>query len=157
MDDEIEEGMVVDEDVRSPERRPQQQPPAPPERKAEKSPYEMLRETKSSVEEIVAQILSIKKQGLPKSQLRELATRMFLHFVALRQVLSPRLSVSVYLPRVFALAGPGVAFFFSLFFFALFDAGAALMVATFCSRLILSIEEKVGGAFVLNFGGKCGY
>lgn len=88
MDDEIEEGMVVDEDVRSPEQQRQQPPPH--ERKAEKSPYEVLRESKNSVEEIAAQILSIKKQGLPKSQLGELATQMFLHFVNLRQVLSRR-------------------------------------------------------------------
>ncbi|KAL3734840.1 hypothetical protein ACJRO7_024077 [Eucalyptus globulus] len=89
MDDEIEEGMLVDEDVRSPEqqqqRLQQQQQPPPQERKAEKSPHDMLRESKGSVEEIAAQILSIKKQGLPRSQLRELATQMFLHFVTLRQ------------------------------------------------------------------------
>ncbi|KAJ7958163.1 THO complex, subunit [Quillaja saponaria] len=53
--------------------------------KLEKSPYEMLQESKVSVEKIVAEMLSIKKEGYPKSQLRELVTQMFLNFVILRQ------------------------------------------------------------------------
>lgn len=82
MDDEIEEGMVVEED-------PQQLPGhrRPERRAAGRSPYELLRESKSSVEDIVAEILAIKRQGLPKSQLRELVTQIFLHFVTLRQVM----------------------------------------------------------------------
>ncbi|PKI50631.1 hypothetical protein CRG98_028943 [Punica granatum] len=81
MDDEIEEGMVVDEDPQS----------LPGHRQADrrasgKSPYELLRESKSSVEDVVAKILAIKRQGHPKSQLRELVTQTFLHFVTLRQV-----------------------------------------------------------------------
>lgn len=56
--------------------------------KTEKSAYEMLRESKSTIEEIVAEMLEIKKQNKPKSQLRELATQMFLNFVTLRQVSS---------------------------------------------------------------------
>ena len=50
--------------------------------------YELLHKSKASVEEIVAQMLSIKKDSQPKSQLRELVTRIFLNFVALRQVSS---------------------------------------------------------------------
>ncbi|CAL1396056.1 unnamed protein product [Linum trigynum] len=50
-----------------------------------KSAYDRLRESKASVEEIVSQILSVKKDGNSKSQLRELVTQTFLHFVTLRQ------------------------------------------------------------------------
>ncbi|KAL1207761.1 THO complex subunit 5A [Cardamine amara subsp. amara] len=52
---------------------------------AEKSPIELLQETKASIEEIVSKILSIKKQGNPKSENRELLTQMFLNFINLRQ------------------------------------------------------------------------
>ncbi|WCJ35426.1 THO complex subunit 5 [Euphorbia peplus] len=63
---------------------------APLQSKNGKSPYEILRESKISVEEIAAQILSIKKDNSnpnpnPKSELRELVTQMFLNFVNLRQ------------------------------------------------------------------------
>lgn len=71
-DEEIEEGMLVEEEA------------APP--RPEKSPYEVLRESKSSVEDVVGKMLSIKKEGKPKSELRELVTQMFLNFVTLRQV-----------------------------------------------------------------------
>ncbi|CAI0465174.1 unnamed protein product [Linum tenue] len=50
-----------------------------------KSAYDRLRESKASVEEIVSQILSVKKDGNSKSQLRGLVTQTFLHFVTLRQ------------------------------------------------------------------------
>ncbi|XP_004291099.1 PREDICTED: THO complex subunit 5A [Fragaria vesca subsp. vesca] len=70
-DEEIEEGMLVEEEA------------APP--RPEKSPYEVLRESKSSVEDVVARMLSIKKEGKPKSEVRELVTQMFLNFVTLRQ------------------------------------------------------------------------
>ncbi|XP_031119126.1 THO complex subunit 5B-like [Ipomoea triloba] len=56
-----------------------------PERKPEKSPYEVLRQSKASVEEIVSKMLSLKKEGKQKSELRELATQIFLNFVTLRQ------------------------------------------------------------------------
>ncbi|KAM1118959.1 hypothetical protein ACFX2I_043210 [Malus domestica] len=75
-DDEIEEGMLVEEDASS---------PPPPPKKPEKSPYEMLQESKSSVEDIVAKMIAIKKEAKPKSELRELVTQMFLNFVTLRQ------------------------------------------------------------------------
>ncbi|CAN6721587.1 unnamed protein product [Malus baccata var. baccata] len=75
-DDETEEGMLVEEDAASP----------PPPKKPEKSPpYEMLQESKSSVEDIVAKMIAIKKEAKPKSELRELVTQMFLNFVILRQ------------------------------------------------------------------------
>ncbi|KAL0797149.1 hypothetical protein Bca101_068526 [Brassica carinata] len=51
----------------------------------EKSPLELLRESKSSIEEIVARMLSIKKQGDPKSENRELLTQIFLNFINLRE------------------------------------------------------------------------
>ncbi|KAJ7966613.1 THO complex, subunit [Quillaja saponaria] len=55
------------------------------EHKVERSPYEMLQESKISVEKVVAEMLSMKKEGKPKTQLRELVTQMFLNFVNLRQ------------------------------------------------------------------------
>ncbi|KAH7523632.1 hypothetical protein FEM48_Zijuj06G0032600 [Ziziphus jujuba var. spinosa] len=73
-DEEIEEGMLVEDDAQTEVERP-----------VEKSPYEMLQESKASVEDIVAKMLSIKKEAKPKSQLRELVTQMFVHFVTLRQ------------------------------------------------------------------------
>ncbi|XVE55890.1 hypothetical protein DITRI_Ditri03aG0193500 [Diplodiscus trichospermus] len=75
-DGEIEEEMVMEESS---------QIPASP-LKPEKSPYDMLKESKASVEDIVAKILSIKKENKPRSELREHVTLMFLHFVTLRQV-----------------------------------------------------------------------
>ncbi|GLT46961.1 hypothetical protein SLA2020_206860 [Shorea laevis] len=74
-DGEMEEEMVVEE-------RKQVTPPT----KVEKSPYDMLKESKASVEEIVAKILFIKRENKPKSELRELLTQTFLHFVTLHQV-----------------------------------------------------------------------
>ena len=65
-DGEIEEGMVVEESS---------QLPAPP-RKPENSPHDMLKESKASVEEIVANILFIKKENKPKSELREHVTQL---------------------------------------------------------------------------------
>lgn len=56
------------------------------QRKLEECPYEILRNCKSSAENIVAEMLSIKKEGKPKSQISELVTQMFLNFVTLRQV-----------------------------------------------------------------------
>ncbi|CAE5959496.1 unnamed protein product [Arabidopsis arenosa] len=52
---------------------------------AEKSPLELLQETKASVEAIITKLLSIKQQGTPKSENRELLTQMFLNFINLRQ------------------------------------------------------------------------
>ena len=65
-DGEIEEGMVVEESSHL---------PAPPH-KPDKSPYDMLKESKASVEEIVAKILSIKKENKQKSELREHVTQL---------------------------------------------------------------------------------
>ncbi|KAJ8427450.1 hypothetical protein Cgig2_023808 [Carnegiea gigantea] len=53
--------------------------------KKEKSPYDTVKASKTSVEEIVAKMLVIKKEEKPKSELRELVTQMFLNFVSLRQ------------------------------------------------------------------------
>ncbi|KAK7321689.1 hypothetical protein VNO77_32556 [Canavalia gladiata] len=67
-------------------------PHSSPHRNSEEesqSPHEMLRHTKTSIENIVAEILSIKNQSKPKPlltlRLRELLTQTFLHFVTLRQ------------------------------------------------------------------------
>lgn len=78
-DGEVEEGMFIEEDDSHSEVEP----------RVEKSPCELLKESKASVEGIVAKMLSIKKEGSSKSDLtlRELATQMFIHFVTLRQVL----------------------------------------------------------------------
>ncbi|KAG8632624.1 THO complex subunit 5B isoform X2 [Manihot esculenta] len=73
-DGEIVEGVAMEEEA-----------PLTTQPKNGTSPYEMLRESKASVEEIVAQILNMKKENKPKSELRELVTQMFLHFVTLRQ------------------------------------------------------------------------
>ncbi|MED6194895.1 hypothetical protein PIB30_032805 [Stylosanthes scabra] len=54
-------------------------------RSPEESPNEILQNSKASVENIVAEILSIKKHAKSKQLLRELVTQMFLHFVTLRQ------------------------------------------------------------------------
>ncbi|GMH04032.1 hypothetical protein Nepgr_005871 [Nepenthes gracilis] len=53
--------------------------------KVEKSAYDLLKESKTLAEDIVGKMLSIKKENQPKSELRELVTQMFLHFVSLRQ------------------------------------------------------------------------
>ncbi|KAJ1397384.1 THO complex, subunit 5 [Sesbania bispinosa] len=55
------------------------------QRKYEESPYDMLHNSKASIEKIVAEMLSIKKEGKPKQLLRDLVTQMFLHFVIIRQ------------------------------------------------------------------------
>ncbi|KAK6938677.1 THO complex, subunit 5 [Dillenia turbinata] len=61
--------------------------PSTPECKIEESAYEKLKQARISVEEIVAKMISIKKDGQSnKSELEELVTQMFLHFVTLRQV-----------------------------------------------------------------------
>lgn len=76
-DGEIDEGaMMVDEEGTQ----------SAAQRKVEKSAHEMLQGGKASVEDVVAKMLSIKKEGQPKSLLRELVTQMFLNFITLRQV-----------------------------------------------------------------------
>lgn len=59
--------------------------PAMAAERVEKSPYDMLKESKTCVEEIVAKMLSLKRDDDAKPELRELVTQMFLHFVSLRQ------------------------------------------------------------------------
>ncbi|KAF7817492.1 THO complex subunit 5A [Senna tora] len=78
-DNEVEERPVhvEDDDGQSVESEEQS--------KMDESPYEMLQNCKASVEKIVAEVLSIKKEGKPKSQLREFVTQMFLNFITLRQ------------------------------------------------------------------------
>lgn len=82
MDEDMEGGMAVDEYTQ----------PLHGHRRLEqhwdagRSPFELLRESKSSVEDVVARILAVKRDGLPKFELRELVTQIFLHFVTLRQV-----------------------------------------------------------------------
>lgn len=75
--------------------------PPPEVRKIEKTAYELLDENRKSMEEIVAKMLFIKKEGRPKSELRELITQMSLHLVNLRQVFT--LSFSLILPLIFSL------------------------------------------------------
>ncbi|KAJ8505625.1 hypothetical protein OPV22_006511 [Ensete ventricosum] len=48
--------------------------------------YELLEETRAAMEEVVSGMLIIKKEGRPKSELRELITQMSLNFIAFRQV-----------------------------------------------------------------------
>lgn len=56
-----------------------------PEHKPERSPHEVLQQSKASVEEIVSKMLSMKKESTPKSEIRELVTQIFINFVSLRQ------------------------------------------------------------------------
>ncbi|MFS7911206.1 putative THO complex, subunit 5 protein [Helianthus anomalus] len=58
-----------------------------PDRKIDTSAYDLLQTTRTSVEDIVAQMLSIKKDGgdTTRSQLPELVTQMLLNFVNLRK------------------------------------------------------------------------
>ncbi|XP_049390105.1 THO complex subunit 5B-like [Solanum stenotomum] len=56
-----------------------------PEHKPERSPHEVLQQSKASVEEIVSKMLSMKKESTPKSEMRELVTQIFINFVSLRQ------------------------------------------------------------------------
>ncbi|CAM8979261.1 unnamed protein product [Rhodiola kirilowii] len=49
------------------------------------SPYEILKQSKASAEEIVAKMLDVKRNGGVQSELKELAAQMFLNFVSLRQ------------------------------------------------------------------------
>lgn len=86
----------------------------------EESPHETLRDTKASIENIVAEILSLKNQGKPKPlltlRLRELLTQTFLHFVTLRQVPSlARVSFSIFrnaTTRVSLFSGESLFLFF---------------------------------------------
>ncbi|KAK1315124.1 hypothetical protein QJS10_CPA06g02389 [Acorus calamus] len=61
-------------------------PPPPAADPASPTPYEVLEETRTSIEDIAAKMLFIKKEGRPKSELRDLLTQMSLLFVTLRRV-----------------------------------------------------------------------
>uniref|UniRef100_J3LHF5 THO complex subunit 5B n=1 Tax=Oryza brachyantha TaxID=4533 RepID=J3LHF5_ORYBR len=50
-----------------------------------RSPHDVLAETRASVEEVAARILAIKKDGAPKTELRELVAQMSLLLITLRQ------------------------------------------------------------------------
>ncbi|KAF1893250.1 hypothetical protein Lal_00001698 [Lupinus albus] len=54
-------------------------------RTIDESPYEILQKTKASVENIISEMLSVKREGKSKSHIPELVTQMFLHFITLRQ------------------------------------------------------------------------
>lgn len=106
-DGEIEEGMVTADEY--PTSEAAMETVATP-REPVKSPLELLRESKTSVEEIVGRMLSIKKEGNNKSEIRELLTQMFLNFVNLRQVsLSPHPSPHLHHVklRVFSFSSAG--------------------------------------------------
>ncbi|XP_010943078.2 THO complex subunit 5A [Elaeis guineensis] len=53
---------------------------------SKRSPHDVLEETRTAMEEIAAKMLFIKKDGRPKSDLRELITQMSLLLLSLRQV-----------------------------------------------------------------------
>lgn len=56
-----------------------------------RTPHDMLEESRAAMEDLAAKMLFIKKEGRPKSDLRELITQMSLIFITLRQVLpAPR-------------------------------------------------------------------
>ena len=61
-------------------------PARPPSQPKRRSPHDLLAETRASVEEVAARILAIKKDGAPKSDLRELSAQMSLLLITLRQV-----------------------------------------------------------------------
>jgi len=81
----MEDGEIDEEGVMVVEEEEQEQEQDAQHRKIEKSPYELLQESKSSVEDIVTKMLSIKNESKSKTNLRDLVTQMFLHFVTLRQ------------------------------------------------------------------------
>lgn len=56
-----------------------------------RSPHELLAETRASIEKVAARMLAIKRDGVPKSELRELVTQMSLLLVTLRQVRNVKL------------------------------------------------------------------
>lgn len=60
-------------------------PPSPSEKNA-RSPYDLLAETRTSIEKVAARILAIKRDGAPKSELRDHVTQMSLLLIKLRQV-----------------------------------------------------------------------
>lgn len=80
-DGEIEEGSIAVEDEHQQAFAHSSEDPI-----SEESPYEILHNSKSSIETIISDILSIKKDAKPKQLLRDLVTQMFLHFITLRQV-----------------------------------------------------------------------
>jgi THO complex subunit 5 len=86
-DGEIEEGSIP---MAEEEQQQQQQSFHPhsseDNQSEEESPYETLHNSKSSIESIISDILSIKREAKPKQLLRDLVTQMFLHFITLRQV-----------------------------------------------------------------------
>ncbi|KAJ0984521.1 hypothetical protein J5N97_002877 [Dioscorea zingiberensis] len=51
-----------------------------------RAPHELLEECRTAMEEIAAKMFFTKKEGRPKSELRELVTQMSLLFITLRQV-----------------------------------------------------------------------
>ncbi|GJM86960.1 hypothetical protein PR202_ga02865 [Eleusine coracana subsp. coracana] len=63
-------------------------PSRPPTASATKSrsPHDLLAETRASIEKVAARMLAIKRDGAPKSELRELVTQMSLLLITLRQL-----------------------------------------------------------------------
>uniref|UniRef100_A0A1D1XZS6 THO complex subunit 5 n=2 Tax=Anthurium amnicola TaxID=1678845 RepID=A0A1D1XZS6_9ARAE len=51
-----------------------------------RTPHDVLEESRAAMEELAAKMLFVKKEGRPKSELRELITQMSLIFITLRQV-----------------------------------------------------------------------
>ncbi|CAA6664331.1 unnamed protein product [Spirodela intermedia] len=52
----------------------------------ESTPHGLLEESRAAMEDLATKMLFVKKEGLPKSELRELVTQMSLIFITLRQV-----------------------------------------------------------------------
>ncbi|KAF0931304.1 hypothetical protein E2562_002643 [Oryza meyeriana var. granulata] len=70
-------------DVEAPARPPPTITAAPASQAG--SPHDLLAETRASVEEVASRILAIKKDGAPKTELRELVAQMSLLLITLRQ------------------------------------------------------------------------
>jgi THO complex subunit 5 len=87
-DGEIEEGSIPMAEEEEQQQQQQSFHPHSSEdnQSEEESPYETLHNSKSSIESIISDILSIKREAKPKQLLRDLVTQMFLHFITLRQV-----------------------------------------------------------------------
>jgi hypothetical protein len=75
------EPTAVAMDVEAPAKPPSTAPSA-----KSRSPHDLLAETRASIEKVGARMLAIKRDGVPKSELRELVTQMSLLLVTLRQV-----------------------------------------------------------------------
>jgi hypothetical protein len=66
--------------------------------------YDVLSETRGAIEEILARLLFIKKEGRSRAELRELFTQASVAFLSLRQVFQIPVSCVCRVPSTYTLA-----------------------------------------------------